>query len=64
MREENEIENVKEVEGNVFAKDKSNNILKKDFIKEERYQKVKKEMGKKDDYFTVEELKKISVILA
>lgn len=38
------------------------------FINEKSYQQIKKEMCKKDDYFTVEELenigKKIGVILA
>lgn len=45
-----------EIEGRVY------------FIKEEDYQKKKKEMGKVEDYFTLEEWKmmeeKISVILA
>lgn len=31
MREENEIENVKEVEGNVFTKNESNNIIREDY---------------------------------
>ena len=38
------------------------------FIEEEQYQQIKKEMYKTDDYFTIEEWKKlvekISVILA
>lgn len=34
------------------------------FIDEESYQQIKKDMCKKDDYFTKKELEKISVILA
>lgn len=34
------------------------------FIKEERYQQIKKDMCKKDDYFTKKELENFSVILA
>lgn len=34
------------------------------FIAEEDYQKIKQSMGKSNDYFTQEELEKISVILA
>lgn len=77
----------------VFTKEKSNDIIKKNynpfgvnckiykrrdglcimkniesketkFVDEETYQQVKKNMGKSDDYFTQEELKKIGVILA
>lgn len=35
-----------------------------DFIDEETYQHIKKNMGKNSDYFTQEELEKIGVILA
>lgn len=34
------------------------------FIDEERYQQIKKDMCKKDDYFTKKELENFSVILA
>ncbi len=34
------------------------------FIDEESYQQIKKNMCKKDDYFTEKEFEKISVILA
>lgn len=42
-----------------------NKILKETiFIDEESYQQIKKNMCKKDDYFTEKEFEKISVILA
>lgn len=32
------------------------------FIEEEKYQKIKKDMKKKDDYFTLNEMKKAGIL--
>ena len=59
-----ETEVVKKSEKEKEEGDVGKYIINNTFIKEEVYQKIKKKMNKTEDYFTKEELEKISVILA